>query len=189
MPKVIKSGNTYSIDYSMTELSDNFRIRPSGGTTWGEETRMPKPSNYTINPKPLSSNAERVAGTGELFAPFLRMCYEIVWEYKYLSEEEFRRIYNAYIGYVENNKSLYIEVMTLDSNASLSGGQIGTDKGSQVYSAYVQGDFTAPMYHIMPKYAVETDTDSYGNEYISGFTKTNQYIKYYKDVTFTFVTR
>lgn len=45
---------------------------------------MPRPSEWLVNPKPLSSDAERVAGTGEAVVPYLRMVYEVTWTYKYI---------------------------------------------------------------------------------------------------------
>lgn len=99
---------------------------------------MPRPSNWLVNPKPLSTDAERVAGTGEAVIPYLRTVYEVTWEYKYLSQTDYDKLYDAYILSTIRNKSMYHTLETLDSNT----GDVLT------LNIYTQGDFSAPLYRI-----------------------------------------
>lgn len=99
---------------------------------------MPRPSQWLVNPKPMSSDAERVAGTGEAVVPYLRTVYEVTWTYKYISSEEYDVLYNAYIESTIQNKQMYHTLETLDSNS---------DK-TLTLNIYTQGDFQAPLYRI-----------------------------------------
>ena len=99
---------------------------------------MPRPSEWLINPKPLSSDAERVAGTGEAVVPYLRMVYEVTWTYKYIQTQDFDKLYNAYIKATIKNKSMYHTIETLDSNSD----------ETLSLNVYTQSDFSAPLYRI-----------------------------------------
>lgn len=99
---------------------------------------MPRPSEWLVNPKPLSSDAERVAGTGEAVVPYLRMVYEVTWTYKYIQTQDFDKIYNAYIKATIKNKSMYHTIETLDSNSD----------ETLSLNVYTQSDFSAPLYRI-----------------------------------------
>lgn len=116
---------------------------------------MPKPSSWQVNPKPMSSNSTRVAGTGEAIVPYLRTVYEVEWKYKYISQEDYDKLYDAYILSTIRNKSMYHTLETLDSNTG----------ESLTLNIYTQGDFKGPLYRIKDG------------------------VRYYKDVTFTFVSR
>lgn len=99
---------------------------------------MPRPSDWLVNPKPMSIDAERVAGTGEAIVPYLRTVYEVTWTYKYLSSEDYDKLYNAYIKNTITNRSMYHTLETLDSNSN----------DTLTLNIYTQGDFTAPLYRI-----------------------------------------
>lgn len=99
---------------------------------------MPRPSEWLVNPKPLSSDAERVAGTGEAVVPYLRMVYEVTWTYKFIKTEDFDKLYNAYIQATIQNKSMYHTLETLDSNSD----------ETLTLNVYTQSDFQAPLYRI-----------------------------------------
>lgn len=99
---------------------------------------MPRPSEWLVNPKPLSSDAERVAGTGEAVVPYLRMVYEVTWTYKYIQTQDFDKLYNAYIKATIKNKSMYHTIETLDSNSD----------ETLSLNVYTQSDFSAPLYRI-----------------------------------------
>lgn len=99
---------------------------------------MPRPSEWLVNPKPLSSEAERVAGTGEAVVPYLRMVYEVTWTYKYIQTQDFDKLYNAYIKATIKNKSMYHTIETLDSNSD----------ETLSLNVYTQSDFSAPLYRI-----------------------------------------
>lgn len=99
---------------------------------------MPRPSDWLVNPKPMSIDAERVAGTGEAIVPYLRTVYEVTWTYKYLSSEDYDKLYNAYIKNTITNRSMYHTLETLDSNSD----------ETLTLNIYTQGDFTAPLYRI-----------------------------------------
>ena len=99
---------------------------------------MPRPSEWLVNPKPLSSDAERVAGTGEAVVPYLRMVYEVTWTYKYIQTQHFDKLYNAYIKATIKNKSMYHTIETLDSNSD----------ETLSLNVYTQSDFSAPLYRI-----------------------------------------
>ena len=99
---------------------------------------MPRPSDWLVNPKPMSIDAERVAGTGEAIVPYLRTVYEVTWTYKYLSSEDYDKLYNAYIKNTITNRSMYHTLETLDSNSN----------ETLTLNIYTHGDFTAPLYRI-----------------------------------------
>lgn len=99
---------------------------------------MPRPSDWLVNPKPMSIDAERVAGTGEAIVPYLRTVYEVTWTYKYLSSEDYDKLYNAYIKNTITNRSMYHTLETLDSNSN----------DTLTLNIYTQGDFSAPLYRI-----------------------------------------
>lgn len=110
-------------------LSNDFMI---------DNTAMPRPSSWTVNPKPISSDAQRLIGTGRAVVPYLTMVYEVVWTYKFLSEDDYDILYAAYITSTVTNKSMYHTLKTLDSN---TGNSLELD-------IYTQSDFTAPLYRI-----------------------------------------
>lgn len=114
---------------------------------------MPKPSSWQVNPKPLSSDAERLIGSGRMVIPYLSMAHEIVWNYKFISSDDYDKLYDAYIRATHRNKSMYHTLETLDSNSD----------NTLTFDIYTQSDFQAPLYRI----------------------KNGK--RYYKDVTFTFV--
>ena len=99
---------------------------------------MPRPSDWLVNPKPMSIDAERVAGTGEAIVPYLRTVYEVTWTYKYLSSEDYDKLYNAYIKNTITNRSMYHTLETLDSNSN----------DTLTLNIYTQGDFSPPLYRI-----------------------------------------
>ena len=99
---------------------------------------MPKPSDWLVNPKPMSSDAERLVGSGKMVIPYLTTAWEITWTYKYLSSDDYDKLYDAYILSTIRNKSMYHTLTTKDSNS---------DK-VVTYNIYTQSDFTAPLYRI-----------------------------------------
>ena len=99
---------------------------------------MPKPSSWQINPKPMSSDAERLAGSGKMVIPYLTTAYEVTWTYKYLSATDYDKLYDAYILSTIRNKSMYHTLTTKDSNS---------DK-IMTLDIYTQSDFSAPLYRI-----------------------------------------
>lgn len=103
-----------------------------------DDVEMPRPSDWLVNPKPMSIDAERVAGTGEAIVPYLRTVYEVTWTYKYLSSEDYDKLYNAYIKNTITNRSMYHTLETLDSNSN----------ETLTLNIYTQGDFSAPLYRI-----------------------------------------
>lgn len=99
---------------------------------------MPKPSSWLVNPKPMSSDAERLIGSGKMVIPYLTTAYEVIWTYNYLKEEDYDKLYKAYILNTIKNKSMYHTLKTKDSNS---------DKTLEL-KIYTQSDFTAPLYRI-----------------------------------------
>ena len=99
---------------------------------------MPKPSDWLVNPKPMSSDAERLVGTGKMVIPYLTTAWEVTWTYKYLSSEDYDKLYDAYILSTIRNKSMYHKLTTKDSNS---------DKVMRL-DIYTQSDFSAPLYRI-----------------------------------------
>ena len=99
---------------------------------------MPKPSDWLVNPKPMSADAERLIGNGKMVIPYLTTAYEITWTYKYLSSDEYDLIYDTYIRATTRNKSFYHTITTRDSNSD----EVLT------YDMYTQSDFSAPLYRI-----------------------------------------
>lgn len=110
-------------------LSNDFMI---------DNKKMPKPSIWLVNPKPMSSDAERLVGSGKMVIPYLTTAYEVTWTYKWLSQEEYDIIYDAYIASTTRNKSFYHKLKTLDSNTG----------NSMTLDIYTQSDFTGPLYRI-----------------------------------------
>lgn len=99
---------------------------------------MPRPSDWLVNPKPISSDAERLIGNGKAVVPYLTTAYEVTWTYKYLSSDDYDKLYNAYITKTIENKSMYHKLITKDSNS---------DK-IMTLEIYTQSDFSAPLYRI-----------------------------------------
>lgn len=99
---------------------------------------MPKPSEWLVNYKPMSVDAERLVGNGKMVIPYLSHAYEVTWTYKYLSSEDYDKIFNAYIKSTIVNKSFYHKLTTKDSNSD----------DILTMEIYTQSDFTAPLYRI-----------------------------------------
>lgn len=99
---------------------------------------MPKPSDWLVNPKPMSSDAERLVGSGKMVIPYLTTAYEVTWTYKYLSSEDYDKLYDAYILSTIRNKSMYHTLTTKDSNSN----------NVMTLDIYTQSDFSAPLYRI-----------------------------------------
>lgn len=99
---------------------------------------MPKPSEWTTSPKIMTKDSERLVGSGKLVAPYLCTIWETTWVYKYLTQEQYDLLYDAYITSCARNKSVEHNFTTLDSNT----GNILS------YRMYTQSDFKAPLYRI-----------------------------------------
>lgn len=99
---------------------------------------MPKPSDWLVNPKPISADAETLVGSGKVVVPYLTTRYEVTWTYKYLSSDEYDLLYDTYIRSTTRNKSMYHTLTTRDSNSD----------GILTFDIYTQGDFSAPLYRI-----------------------------------------
>lgn len=99
---------------------------------------MPKPSDWLVNPKPMSSDAERLVGSGKMVIPYLTTAYEVTWTYKYLSSKDYDKLYDAYILSTIRNKSMYHKLTTKDSNSNKT----------LTLDIYTQSDFSAPLYRI-----------------------------------------
>ena len=99
---------------------------------------MPKPSDWLVNPKPMSSDAERLVGSGKMVIPYLTTAYEVTWTYKYLSSKDYDKLYDAYILSTIRNKSMYHTLITKDSNSNKT----------LTLNIYTQSDFSAPLYRI-----------------------------------------
>lgn len=99
---------------------------------------MPKPSDWLVNPKPMSSDAERLIGSGKMVIPYLTTAYEVTWTYKRLTSEQYDLLYDTYIRKTIRDKSMYHTLITKDSNS---------DEILEL-EIYTQSDFTAPLYRI-----------------------------------------
>ena len=99
---------------------------------------MPKPSDWLVNPKPMSSDAERLVGSGKMVIPYLTTAWEVTWTYKYLSSADYDKLYDAYILSTIRNKSMYHTLTTKDSNSD----------SIMTLDIYTQSDFSAPLYRI-----------------------------------------
>ena len=99
---------------------------------------MPKPSDWLVNPKPMSSDAERLVGSGKMVIPYLTTAWEVTWTYKYLSSDDYDKLYDAYILSTIRNKSMYHTLTTKDSNSD----------NVMTLDIYTQSDFSAPLYRI-----------------------------------------
>lgn len=99
---------------------------------------MPRPSDWLVNPKPISSDAERLIGNGKAVVPYLTTAYEVTWTYKYLSSDDYDKLYTAYIKKTIENKSMYHTLITKDSNSD----------NIMTLEIYTQSDFSAPLYRI-----------------------------------------
>lgn len=146
----------------MLNLANYWEIGDFGMTVDGaglsDWVDLPKPSSWLVNPKPLMSDATRAPGTGIVSMAYITTAYEIVWTYKYLSQDDYDVLYNAYVQSSINNKYPFHIIKSRDSNTD----QI-------IYATiYLQSDFQAPLYRI--KHNGDGTTT-----------------RYYKDVTFTFV--
>lgn len=103
-----------------------------------DNIEMPRPSDWLVNPKPMSSDAERLIGNGRAVVPYLTTAYEVTWTYRYLSSEDYDKIYDAYIRKTTENKSMYHTLTTKDSNSD----------NILTLDIYTQSDFSAPLYRI-----------------------------------------
>lgn len=99
---------------------------------------MPKPSSWSTSPHIMTSDSERLAGSGRLVAPYLTTIMETEWHYKYLSQADYDKLYDAYILSCARNRSIEHDLTTVDSNS----GNVIT------YRVYTQSDFKAPLYRI-----------------------------------------
>lgn len=99
---------------------------------------MPRPSDWLVNPKPISSDAERLIGNGKAVVPYLTTAYEVTWTYRYLSSDDYDKLYTAYIKKTIENKSMYHTLITKDSNSD----------NIMTLEIYTQSDFSAPLYRI-----------------------------------------
>lgn len=99
---------------------------------------MPRPSDWLVNPKPISSDAERLIGNGKAVVPYLTTAYEVTWTYRYLSSDDYDKLYTAYIKKTIENKSMYHTLITKDSNSD----------SILTLEIYTQSDFSAPLYRI-----------------------------------------
>lgn len=114
---------------------------------------MPRPSDWEVDRQILSSDSERLIGSGKAIVPYLTTVYVTTWKYKYLSSADYDKLDAAYIKSTIANKSMYHTLTTRDSNSD----------DILTIDIYTQGDFKAPLYRI------------------------KNGVRYYKDVTFTFV--
>lgn len=99
---------------------------------------MPRPSEWTMNPKIMTSESERLVGSGRMVIPYLTTAWEIIWTYKYLSQADYDIIYDAYILDTIRRKNMIHTLKTIDSNTGLS----------KTIDIYTQNDFSAPLYRI-----------------------------------------
>ncbi len=99
---------------------------------------MPRPSSWVTKRVPLTSDSERLPGSGRLVAPYICMVLETEWTYKTLTQAEYDVLYDAYVLSSDRNKSIEHTIKTLDSNTGLS----------ITYKMYLQSDFTAPLKRI-----------------------------------------
>ena len=99
---------------------------------------MPRPSDWLVNVKPMSSEAERLPGSGKMVIPYLTTAYEVTWTYKKLTSEQYDLLYDTYIRKTTRDKNFYHTLTTKDSNSDEI---LNLD-------IYTQSDFTAPLYRI-----------------------------------------
>lgn len=122
-------------------MNDQERLRALGlssnpFTIDGAE--MPIPSSWQTNPKIMTTDASRSITTGRLIAKYLQTVWETSWTYKVLYQEDYDKLYNAYILSCDRTKNIEHSFTTLDSNT----GEILS------YRMYTQDDFSAPLYMI-----------------------------------------
>lgn len=108
---------------------------------------MPIPDTWQTNPKIMTSDSHRTVSTGRLVAAYLQTVWETSWTYKVLWQEDYDRLYAAYITSCDANKSIEHSFSTLDSNT----GRVLT------YRMYTQDDFSAPLYMIRNGRRMYTD--------------------------------
>lgn len=101
---------------------------------------MPRPSSWKTIPHIMTKDSERLIGNGKLVAPYLQAVPETIWEYKYLTGEQYDIIYNQYIKAVVINKNIECTVKTLDSNTGKS----------ITYTGYTEDNFSAALYRVKP---------------------------------------
>lgn len=102
---------------------------------------MPKPHSYKTITHIITENAERLAGSGRLVADFRGIIYETIWYYKYLSEEDYDKIYDAYVLSCLRNNSIEHTLRTINSN----------DGKVLEYKIYTQADIDVPLWRYNPK--------------------------------------
>lgn len=99
---------------------------------------MPMPDEWLVTPQIMTSDAKRTVTTGRLQAKYLQTVWVTEWTYRFISQDDYDVLYDAYILSCGRNKSIEHAFTTLDSNT----GQIIS------YTMYTQDDFKAPLYYI-----------------------------------------
>lgn len=81
---------------------------------------MPTPSEAYIEVSPMTLDAKRMPGNGQMVAPYLGTAFNVTWKYKWLNAAQFKRIYDTYILGTISKKDMFHTVKTLDTNTGES---------------------------------------------------------------------
>ena len=130
----------------------NDNVTSEAGSNYNRETYyencfmiddqpMPIPSSWQVDPQILTRDAKRKISNGRLHAPYICTVYTITWTYKYLSSDDYKTLYEAYIKATSTNKNIKHYAASADSN-----------RKDAVFATkiYTEDSFKAPLYRINP---------------------------------------
>lgn len=83
--------------------------RPKSGDFMIDGIVMPDPHVWYIYDVVYTKDAERLPGNGKLIAPYFCAIKEAYWKYKWMSQADFKLLYDTYIrGTINNRKTEHL---------------------------------------------------------------------------------
>lgn len=110
--------------------------RPKSGDFMIDGIVMPDPHVWYVCDVIYTKDAERLAANGKLIAPYFCSIKEVYWKYKYISQPDFKLLYDTYIRGTINNRNTEHLLRTRDN---LSEGGAVTD-GYKIIETIVSTD-------------------------------------------------
>jgi hypothetical protein len=89
------------------EVDDDFQI---------DGISMPTPSYAFVSVNPMTKDAKRLPGNGEMVAPYFGTAFNVTWEYKLLNAAQYKLIYDAYVKSTIEKKDMFHKIKTIDMN-------------------------------------------------------------------------
>lgn len=89
--------------------------RPKSGDFMIDGVVMPDPHIWDIYDVVQVKDPERLPGNGKLIAPYFCSIKEVYWRYKWMSQADFKLLYNTYIRGTINNRDTEHLLKTRDN--------------------------------------------------------------------------